>query len=344
MPVKSVTWKCPSNIALVKYWGKKGKQLPANASISFTLNQCHTITTLSYKEKEKDDTLLLSFAFDGKPMPSFEPKLETFFTNVEHLFPFLTGYLIEINTTNTFPHSSGIASSASGMAALALCLCSMEKELGTVFTDEVFFQKASEVARLGSGSACRSVYGPMALWGQHTSIHNSSDTFAVPYTEIHPIFKDFCDTILIVDEGSKSISSTVGHALLDTHPFAQTRFALANQNLTVLLNALKSGDLETFKKITENEAMMLHALMMSSDPAYILMKPNTLQIIHSVWENRNTLGLNMIITLDAGANVHLLYPNNEKEKVRDFINNQLKKYCKDGMMIHDSVGAGPEQM
>ena len=74
------------------------------------------------------------------------------------------------------------------------------------------------------------------------------------------------------------------------------------------------------------------------------MKPNTLQIIHSVWENRDSLGLNMIITLDAGANVHLLYPNNEKEKVRDFINNHLKKYCKDGMMIHDSVGSGPSPM
>jgi len=342
--VKSVTWKCPSNIALVKYWGKKGKQLPANASISFTLNQCHTITTLSFKEKEKDDTLLVSFAFDGKSMPSFEPKLEAFFNNVEHLFPFLTGFLIEINTTNTFPHSSGIASSASGMAALALCLCSMEKELGHNFTDAEFYKKASEAARLGSGSACRSVYGPMSIWGKTKYSEQSADEYAIPFNDIHPIFSNFCDTILIVDEGAKSISSTQGHSLIDKHPFAESRFNLANENLGLLLTALKSGDLEKFRQITENEAMMLHALMMSSDPAYILMKPNTLEIINRVWEQRKALGLNMVITLDAGANVHLLYPDNEKENVRNFINQSLLSLCKDGQMTHDTIGFGPVQI
>jgi diphosphomevalonate decarboxylase len=342
--VKSVTWKCPSNIALVKYWGKKGKQLPANPSISFTLDQCHTITTLSFKEKEHDGTLLVSFAFDGKSMPSFEPKLEAFFNNVEDLFPFLPGFLIEINTTNTFPHSSGIASSASGMAALALCLCSMEKELGHEISEADFFRKASKAARLGSGSACRSVYGPLVLWGQTKFNSLGDDEYAIPVKEIHPVFNNFCDTILIVEEGSKSVSSSVGHSLIDKHPFAENRFKVANVNIGIIMEALQKGDLETFRRITENEAMMLHALMLSSDPAYILMKPNTLAIIESVWEHRKNSGLNMMVTLDAGANVHLLYPDNEKESVRNFINKQLLPLCKNGQMIHDTVGLGPVQL
>lgn len=342
--MSSVTWKCPSNIALVKYWGKKGNQLPANPSISFTLSNCHTITTLSFEPKENDGTLLVSFAYDGQPMPSFEPKLETFFNNVENLFPFLPGYLIEINTTNTFPHSSGIASSASGMAALALCLCSMEKEIGNTLTDEEFFRKASIAARLGSGSACRSVYGPLAMWGKSDIYEGSSDEYAIKVNNVHEIFKSYCDTILIVDEGKKEVSSTVGHSLLKDHPFAAVRFEEANKNLVLLKNALSNGDLQLFTEVVEREAMMLHAMMMTSNPYFLLMKPGTVAIIHKVWEHRKNLGLNMAITLDAGANVHLLYPVEEKQKVQQFIKNELAQYCKDNQCIHDHVGNGPEQM
>lgn len=340
----SVTWKCPSNIALVKYWGKKGNQLPANPSLSFTLSNCHTITNLSFSPKENDGTLLVSFAYDGQPMPSFEPKLETFFNNVENLFPFLPGYLIEINTTNTFPHSSGIASSASGMAALALCLCGMEKEIGNTLTDEEFFKKASIAARLGSGSAGRSVYGPIAMWGKSDIYEGSSDEFAIKVDDVHEIFKSYCDTILIVDEGKKEVSSTVGHSLLKDHPFAPIRFEEANKNLVLLKSALSNGDLNLFNEVVEREAMMLHAMMMTSNPYFLLMKPGTVAIIHKVWEQRKSLDLNMTITLDAGANVHLLYPAGQKHKVHHFITHELAQYCKDKQFIQDYVGNGPEQM
>lgn len=342
--MSSVTWKCPSNIALVKYWGKKGNQLPANPSISFTLSNCHTITTLSFTPKENDGTLLVSFAYDGQPMPSFEPKLEIFFNKVETLFPFLPGYILEINTTNTFPHSSGIASSASGMAALALCLCSMEKEIGNTLSDDDFYKKASTAARLGSGSASRSVYGPLAMWGQSNLYNGSSDEFAVKVGDVHDIFKTYCDTILIVDEGTKNVSSSVGHSLLNNHPFAAARFQEANKNLELLKTALSTGDLNLFNQVVEQEAMMLHAMMMTSNPYFLLMKPGTVAIIQKVWESRKQLGLNMTITLDAGANVHLLYPAAEKNKVQEFIKSELAQYCSKNHFIHDHVGKGPEQM
>jgi len=340
----SITWKCPSNIALVKYWGKKGKQLPANSSVSFTLNQCHTITHLTYEPKQNDGTILLSFSFDGKPMPSFEPKLEQFFNNVEHLFPFLPGYIIEINTINTFPHSSGIASSASGFGALALCICSMEQQLGDTLPENQFFEKASNAARLGSGSASRSVYGPLAVWGKSDSFNESDDEFAIKFSDVHEVFKTYCDTILLVDEGKKEVSSTLGHSLLNLHPFAEIRYAEANKNLGLLKTALQNGDLVLFNEIVEREAMMLHALMMTSNPAFILMKPFTLAIIQRVWEHRKQTGINITITLDAGANVHLLYPHDEKEVVQAFIRSDLSKYCKDRMFINDFVGLGPQRV
>lgn len=318
--------------------------MPANPSISFTLNNCHTITNLSFVPKENDGILLVSFAYDGQPMPSFEPKLESFFNKIENLFPFLPEYLIEINTTNTFPHSSGIASSASGMGALALCLCSMEKEIGTKLSDEDFYMKASKVARLGSGSASRSVYGPLAMWGQSDIYDGSSDDHAIKVKNVDEVYRTFCDTILIADDREKSVSSSEGHSLLNGHPFASLRFEEANKNLVLLKNALANGDLELFAQVVEREALMLHAMMMTGDPYYLLMKPATLAIIQKVWDYRKQSGLNMTITLDAGANVHLLYPAEEKSKVVAFITNDLAQYCVDNYYIHDHVGKGPEQM
>lgn len=339
-----VIWKCPSNIALVKYWGKKGNQLPANSSISFTLNECFTKTSIKLKQKNKSNKIEFSFLFEGKSKAEFEPKLQNFFGKTAHLFPFINEYFLEINSENSFPHSSGIASSASAFGALALCICSIENGFGTVLSKDEFYKKASFIARLGSGSACRSVFATMALWGKTRLFDKSNDEFAVKYDLINPVFKNYCDTILVVQKGEKEVSSTLGHSLLINNPFAEARFIEAEKNLELLLIALKNGDLELFNKITEAEALMLHALMMTSDPYFILMKPNTLNIINSVWNYRKSAKLNMTITLDAGANVHLLYPENQKKQVHDFITNELTQYCSNNYFINDNVGMGPSKL
>ena len=128
----SVTWQSPSNIALVKYWGKKQHQLPENPSISFTLNYCKTITTLTYSKKDNHTAFDFEVFLDGEKKDDFKSKIQTFFERVEVYLPFLKQYYFKIETSNTFPHSSGIASSASGMSALALCLMSVEKILSSV--------------------------------------------------------------------------------------------------------------------------------------------------------------------------------------------------------------------
>lgn len=341
----SFTWSAPSNIALVKYWGKKENQVPANPSISFTLHNCKTITKLAYAKKVRGEDFSFDLFFEGQPKEDFKPKIVKFFQRVEQYLPFLKEYHFTIDTENTFPHSSGIASSASGMAALAMNLMSLEKELSPEMTEEHFYQKASFLARLGSGSACRSVKGNVVVWGEHAGIRNSSDLFGVSFPdEVHGMFKNFQDTILLVDKGEKQVSSTVGHDLMHGHPYAQQRFAQAHENLSSIKKALVAGDIDTFIKIVESEALTLHSMMMTSMPYFILMKPNTLEIINRIWKYRNETGVPVCFTLDAGANVHVLYPEQYMVRVMEFIKSELVAYCQNSQYICDAIGKGAEKL
>ena len=345
----SFEWSAPSNIALVKYWGKKENQIPANPSISFTLNNCKTITKLAFAKRDTSTALSVTnkFSFDllfeGKPKEDFKPKIQKFFERIEVYCPYLKDYHFTIDTQNTFPHSSGIASSASGMAALAMNIMSLEKALNPNISEDFFYQKASFLARLGSGSACRSIKGSVVVWGNHVEIEDSSDLFGVEFsTTIHPNFKNYQDTILLVDKGEKQVSSTVGHDLMHNHPYAQQRFEQAHHNLSNIKSVIKNGDLETFIKIVESEALTLHAMMMTSMPYFILMKPNTLEIINKVWKFRNETKIPVCFTLDAGANVHVLYPENVRESVMQFIKGELVGYCQNGQYICDEIGKGSQ--
>ncbi|OYQ45557.1 diphosphomevalonate decarboxylase [Flavobacterium cyanobacteriorum] len=337
----SFTWSAPSNIALVKYWGKKQGQVPANPSVSFTLNNCKTITKLDFEKKEGKSDFSFDLLFEGKPKEDFKPKILKFFQRVEQYVPFLKEYHFTIHTENTFPHSSGIASSASGMAALAMNLMSLERELNPEMTDEYFYQKASFLARLGSGSACRSVKGNIVVWGEHKDINGSSDLFGVAFTgTVHPVFHNYQDTILLVDKGEKQVSSTVGHGLMHGHPFAQQRFAQAHENLSAIKKALAGGNVEEFITIVESEALTLHAMMMTSQPYFILMKPNTLEIINRIWKFRAETNIPVCFTLDAGANVHVLYPESYTNQVMEFIKAELVAYCQNSQYICDATGNG----
>lgn len=336
----SFEWSAPSNIALVKYWGKKANQIPANPSVSFTLNECKTITRLDFERRETSG-ISFDLLFEGQPKDSFRPKIEKFFDRVGQYLPFLKDYHFTIDTRNTFPHSSGIASSASGMAALAMNLMSLERLLNPAMTDEYFYKKASFLARLGSGSACRSVKGSIVIWGEHAGTEGSSDLFGVPFTDgVHDIFRNYQDTILLVDKGEKQVSSTVGHDLMHGHPFAERRFAQAHENLSAIKKALVDGDMDSFIKIVESEALTLHAMMMTSMPYFILMKPNTLEIINRIWKFRQDSGIPVCFTLDAGANVHVLYPENVAVKVLEFIKSELLGYCQNNQYICDEIGMG----
>lgn len=340
----SFEWSAPSNIALVKYWGKKENQVPANPSISFTLRDCKTITRLAFEKKANDGAFSFDLLFEGQPKDSFRPKIEKFFERVEAYLPFLKEYHFTIDTQNTFPHSSGIASSASGMAALAVNLMSLERELNPAMTEEYFYQKASFLARLGSGSAARSIKGEVVIFGEHADTPGSSNFYGIPFDDVHENFLNYRDTILLVDKGEKQVSSTVGHELMHGHPFAQQRFAQAHENLSAIKNILATGNLDSFIKIVESEALTLHSMMMTSQPYFILMKPNTLEIINRIWKFRAETQVPVCFTLDAGANVHVLYPENVAVQVFEFIKNELVGYCQNSQYICDAIGAGAEAL
>ena len=343
----TINWKSPSNIAIIKYWGKYGIQFPRNPSISFTLENAFTQTILDYAPKtDQGEGISLDFTFHGEENEAFRAKMVKFLESIRPIFPFLNQLHLTVKSGNSFPHSAGIASSASSMSALALCLCTLEDELfQTLQDDELFDKKASYVARLGSGSACRSIYAGMAAWGETPAIIGASNEYAVPFeTEMHDIYKNFHDDILIASKGEKSVSSRAGHALMEGNAYAAPRYQQANDRMQRLVEVLKNGDVETFGTIAENEALTLHALMMTSDPSYILMRPNSLKMIELIRDYRTTTKHPIYFSLDAGPNLHVLYPESIIHEVRPFIEEQLVPLCEEEMWISDWVGEGPEQL
>ncbi len=342
----STAWRSPSNLAIVKYWGKHGVQLPRNPSISFTLQSAFTETLVEYAPKTStEEGIELEFLFHREPNEAFRAKVLKYLESLTDIFPFLRQLQLRVQSGNSFPHSAGIASSASSMSALALCLCTIEDTLfDTLGDDEAFERKASYIARLGSGSACRSIYGGLGLWGKTDLHEGSSDLYAVPFQEAHEIFQSYQDDILIVSRGEKAVSSRAGHALMEGNPYAPARYQQANARMQSLLDALRAGDLETFGQIAENEALTLHALMMASNPSYMLMQPNTLEMIYRIRAYRADTKHPVYFSLDAGPNIHLLYPQDIIHEVRPWVDAELAPLCEENAYLPDFVGEGPEEI
>jgi len=338
------SWESPSNIALIKYWGKFDEQLPKNPSISFTLSNCKTITKIKYRPKKENEDQDFSFLFNGTEMKSFHEKISQFIKRISQYISAVNYHFFDIESHNTFPHSSGIASSASAMSSLALCFMEIEKKIDSKISKAYFLKKASFLARLGSGSASRSIEGPIVYWGDSQAYKNSSSLYGVALKDISPIFKTYRDTILIIDGNEKKVSSSKGHQLMNSNPYAENRFNQANKNMKILQEILKKGDLKGFIEIVELEALSLHAMMMTSSPSFILLHPNTLFVINEVYEYRKNTSIPICFTLDAGANIHLLYPNQYFKKVQLFISERLLKYCHLKQFINDSIGLGSKKI
>ena len=339
----SLTRQAPSNIALVKYWGKHGRQLPRNPNASLTLTVARTITELAWTERTDGQRagISLELFYDGTAKPAFAERVKAFFAGLTDVYPFLPQLHWTVRTRNTFPHGAGIASSASAMAALAVCLTDFE---GLHFPDAPTGterqRKASYLARLGSGSASRSVFAKAAAWGETHALDGSSDEYAVGLGHrLHPVFHDYQDTILLVSEAEKSVSSSAGHGLMDGQAYAQTRYALANRRFERLLEILRRGDLDNFCALVERDALDLHALMMQSAPPYLLMEPGTVAIMKAVQAFRQNTGTPLCFTLDAGPNVHLLYPRSATAEVDAFVAAELMPWAPGGQ-IRDHVGEG----
>ncbi len=335
------TWRAPSNIAFTKYWGKKDFQIPQNPSLSMSLSNCFTETGIEFVKNNDNSSLLASFIFEGKEKPEFAARILKYLEYLLQYIPELNHYKLKISSKNSFPHSSGIASSASAFSALALAITDFEFRFLNKIKKEDLSKRASFLARLGSGSAARSVYGGFCLWGKLTETMGSNE-YAEAIIKFHNNFNSLCDAILVVDKDEKEVSSSLGHQLMNESSYAAARFIEAKLNTKKLFDILEHGDKTKFFELIEKEALSLHGLMLLSTPPFILLKPPSLELIKKITRKREVDGLMIGYTIDAGPNIHLIYFKEDELDVKKFIEKECFRLYES--VIYNEMSLGPTRL
>jgi diphosphomevalonate decarboxylase len=337
----TVTWRCPSNISLIKYWGKYGELLPFNPSISLTLKNAHTETKIEYMISDKPS---IDYFSEGVRKTNMIYAIKEYFERLKEYFSFLPVLKLVIHSSNSFPEYSGIIPTSSEIGAIALCLCSIEEELtGTKASEEEFFRKASIIARLGSGCATRSIYGGSVLWGKHTELNSSSDSHAAPLD--HDSFLDDLNVaFLIVSKSHKTYSPPIRNVSMEFYNLASMRCEHAKVRSSMLLEIIRIKDYFAFCKLVEGEALTLHKMLLSSSPQSLLNYPITQYIIAQIRAFREKYSIPVCFTIDVAPNIHLLYPKQYRDIVLNFIKEKLVQNCEEKKWLDDMIGSGPEKI
>jgi diphosphomevalonate decarboxylase len=278
------------NIAFIKYWGNRNRALhiPSNSSISMNLGELRTRTRVTFNPELQQDHFSLNSSPAGN---AAQQRVENLLDKVRKLAD-LQLYA-EVESHNYFPTGAGLASSASGFAALTLAACrAAGLELGE--------RDLSRLARLASGSACRSIPGGFVEW-QAGEDDDSSYSFSIA----PPEHWDLMDCIAIVNQAPKSTSSLEGHALADTSPLQHARLAGANRRMDLCRGAVLERDFEALAQIMELDSNLMHAVIMTSNPPLQYWQPATIEVMHAVTNWRRE-GLPACYTIDAGPNVHVI--------------------------------------
>lgn len=323
------TVEAPSNIAFIKYWGTRDLEatLPFNPSLSMTLSRCATRTTLERLAGGPADEVLLRSADHG-----FEPASEGFAAGVVRHLNELRAWAgvrepFRVATENSFPMGTGLASSASGFAALALAFVA-------VLEREVSPREASMLARKsGSGSAARSVMGGFVEWP-------AADDGSAAAAQLLPAEHwDLRDVIAVLDIHSKEVSSREGHRRAPSSPYFRRRLQELPQRLARARQALLEKDFPQLALVMEEEAIDLHLIAMSSRPPIFYWQPGTLRVLEVVRQLRRE-GENVCATMDAGANVHVICTATSEERLVA----ELHGLADVQEVIRDRVGRGPRSL
>lgn len=288
-----------ANIAFVKYWGRRDHalRLPLNGSISMNLDAATTTTTVAFDPALDADQVTILGA---------ETSAQAARRVSEHLDRVRA--LAEINTRarvvsqNSFPMGTGIASSASAFAALTAAACAA----AGLSVDE---RALSILARLGSGSACRSIPAGFVEWHAGADSETSYAETIAP-----PEHWDLRDLIAIVQTAHKDVGSTKGQTMIDTSPFAAARLDAAERALPVVRRAILECDFEAFGEETEQEALRMHALALTTRPSVLYWQPETVRVMHAIRAWRAE-GVRAYFTIDAGANVHVLCQGADADEI-----------------------------
>jgi len=295
----------PANIAFIKYWGKKDSKLniPFNDSLSMNLSECATTSMVMFDENLKDD----SVEVNGKIMDGGKKQRVVDILNVVRKMA-VVKMRARVKSENNFPTAAGIASSASAFSALALAA---SYAAGLKLSNK----EISIIARLGSGSACRSVVDGFGYWKRGKDNRTS---YAVSLAPIE--YWQLRDIVAVVSKESKKASSTEGHEATTTSPYFKTRLAILPKRIRLIKKAFLVRDFSTFGQLLEEEAVDLHVMAMTSKPPIFYWNKGTVEVMRSLRAWREE-GLEAYYTIDAGANVHVICLTKDEMEV----NKRLKK-------------------
>ena len=280
------------NIAFIKYWGNRDHALriPTNGSLSMNLGLLRTTTTVVFDPALEKDQVVL----DGRLLTgSSRERVVNFLSLVREMSGDTARARVE--SENNFPQGAGIASSASGFAALALAA---SRAAGLALSRRAL----SRLARRGSGSASRSIPAGFVEWQA-----GEDDLTSYAYSLAGKDHWALHDCIALVSEGHKKVGSTEGHVLAETSPVQPARIADAGRRLDLCREALLERDFEAFGRVVEQDNHLMHAVMMTSQPPLLYWQPATLEVMLAVRRWREE-GIPVCYTIDAGPNVHVICP------------------------------------
>lgn len=282
-----------SNIAFIKYWGvaDPAQHIPLNNSISMTLADVHTTTTVAWDSNASLPADLITI--DGESFRG--AKAARIIAHLDWIRDLAgVSYRAQVLSKNNFPKASGIASSASGFAALTVAACAA---LGL----RLDATQLSAIARQASGSASRSLFGGFVEWEQGES-HGSS----VAHQMYHESHWDLRDVVAIVSTSEKRVSSKSGHRLAATSPFTKARTRCVSDWLVTVRHAIADRNIHLLGPVMELDALAMHGIMMTSTPNLLYWQPGTVAVLQAVQAWREGEDLPVFFTIDAGPNVHLL--------------------------------------
>lgn len=303
--MSSYTAIAHTNIALIKYWGKRDATyiLPYNNSLSLTLDRFYTETTAQVATKD-------TFVLDGYPVSGAALIKFTNFLDILRQYG-QTDQKLAIRSTNHVPTAAGLASSASGLAALTLAAT---KALNLDLTKP----ELSRLARRGSGSACRSIYGGFVEWQKG---HDDSDSLAVPLATDEQTTLDIAMIAVVVSNQAKKISSRQGMSnTVATSPFYPAFVKSCEADIKAMKQAISNNDLNQVGAIAEANALKMHATTLGADPPFSYFLPETLHVIQVVKTLRQN-GYLCYFTMDAGPNIKVICAGSQSRTIAD----QLKK-------------------
>lgn len=288
------------NLALVKYWGNRDDRLrlPANGSLSFNLAGLHTITDVEWVDGGGTDQLILNGEVqNGEKLDRVARHLNAMRERLH-----IDGRAI-VQSENNFPTGTGIASSASAFAALTLAACAAAGASADEHT-------LSALARLGSGSASRSIPGGFVEWYPGETHEDSFAESIAP-----PEYWQLSDVVAIVSTEHKEVGSSAGHPSAKTSPFQSVRVETAPDRLVRCREALLARDFASLAEVVEQDSTMMHAVMMTSQPPLFYWLPTTFVVMTAVRAWRKE-GLRVCSTMDAGPNVHCVCVSEDEPEVR----------------------------